>query len=171
MIILVNEYVKCFEGKVLLLCVNFFEVYNQLVLLEWLVQFMIVAISEIVEIYFMVIIEFNVVIGYYVKIGVYIFVQFNVMISEYIYIGVYVEIQFGFVIGLDVFYFKKMEVGYQLWCFGGWVIIEDWVWIGVGCIINKGVFGDIIIGEGIKFDCQVYIGYDVVIGKYCLFVV
>ncbi|MCH5600088.1 hypothetical protein [Niabella ginsengisoli] len=49
------------------------------------------------------------------------------------------------------------------------VVIKDFVEIGAGCTIDRGVTGDTIIGEGTKMDNQVHIGHDTIIGKNCLF--
>jgi UDP-3-O-[3-hydroxymyristoyl] glucosamine N-acyltransferase len=48
------------------------------------------------------------------------------------------------------------------------VVIEDWVEIGAGCTIDRGVSGDTLIGAGTKIDNLVQIGHDSVIGKNCL---
>jgi len=168
-IILVNEHAKCPDGKALLLCESPFEAYNQLVLSERPIQPMTAAISETAEIHPTAVIEPNVVIGHHVKIGAHTIIKSNVTISEHTQIGAHVEIQSGSVIGSEAFYFKKTEEGYLPWRSGGRVLIEDYVRIGAGCTINKGVSGDTIIGQGTKLDCQVHIGHDVAIGKHCLF--
>jgi UDP-3-O-[3-hydroxymyristoyl] glucosamine N-acyltransferase len=51
----------------------------------------------------------------------------------------------------------------------GRVVIEDYVEIGAGCTIDRGVSGDTLIGAGTKMDNLVQIGHDTVIGKNCLF--
>ena len=51
----------------------------------------------------------------------------------------------------------------------GRVIIEDFVEIGAGCTIDRGVSGDTVIGAGTKMDNMVHIGHDTIIGKNCLF--
>jgi UDP-3-O-[3-hydroxymyristoyl] glucosamine N-acyltransferase len=50
----------------------------------------------------------------------------------------------------------------------GRVVIEDWVEIGAGCTIDRGVSGDTKIGAGTKLDNLVHIGHDTVVGKNCL---
>ena len=47
--------------------------------------------------------------------------------------------------------------------------VEDFVEIGAGCTIDRGVTHDTIIGQGTKMDNMVHIGHDVVVGKNCLF--
>jgi UDP-3-O-[3-hydroxymyristoyl] glucosamine N-acyltransferase len=51
----------------------------------------------------------------------------------------------------------------------GRVLIEDFVEIGAGCTIDRGVSGDTVIGAGTKMDNLVHIGHDTIIGKNCLF--
>jgi UDP-3-O-[3-hydroxymyristoyl] glucosamine N-acyltransferase len=50
----------------------------------------------------------------------------------------------------------------------GRVVIEDFVEIGAGCTIDRGVSGDTLISSGTKIDNLVHIGHDTVIGKNCL---
>ena len=50
----------------------------------------------------------------------------------------------------------------------GRVIIEDFVEIGAGCTIDRGVSADTILGFGTKLDNLIHIGHDTVIGKNCL---
>jgi UDP-3-O-[3-hydroxymyristoyl] glucosamine N-acyltransferase len=51
----------------------------------------------------------------------------------------------------------------------GSVIIHDFVEIGAGCAIDRGVTHDTVIGQGTKLDNMIHIGHDSVIGKNCLF--
>lgn len=51
----------------------------------------------------------------------------------------------------------------------GRVVIGNQVEIGAGCTIDRGVSSDTIIGDGTKFDNQIHIGHDTVIGRNCLF--
>src|SRR5258706_15974890 len=51
----------------------------------------------------------------------------------------------------------------------GRVVIEDYVEIGAGTTIDRGVSGDTLIGAGTKMDNLVQIGHDTVVGKNCLF--
>ena len=45
----------------------------------------------------------------------------------------------------------------------GRVVIEDFVEIGAGCMIDRGVSGDTLIGAGSKLDNMVHIGHDTTI--------
>lgn len=50
----------------------------------------------------------------------------------------------------------------------GRVIIQDDVSIGAGTCIDRGAYGDTVIGEGSKIDNLVHIGHNVVLGRFCL---
>jgi UDP-3-O-[3-hydroxymyristoyl] glucosamine N-acyltransferase len=167
-IILINKEVEAPNGKTLLITETPFDVYNQLVLETRPIIPQMHAISETAYIHPSAIIEANVTIGHYAVIGANSRIQCNSVIGEYSVIGNNVNIQQGVVIGSDAFYFKKTADGYKKWRSGGRVIIQDYVDIGSGCTINKGVSGDTIIGEGTKIDCLVQIGHGVEIGKHCL---
>lgn len=96
----------------------------------------------------------------------------NVTIMDRCIIGDNVVIQSGTVIGSDAFYYNKKTnraVHYKKMTSCGRVIIRDFVEIGAGCTIDRGVTGDTIIGEGTKMDNHVHVGHDTVIGKNCLF--
>ena len=167
-IILLNQPAECPPGKVILVCDNPFEAYNNLILAQRPVRPLSVQVSESASVHPSAIIEPNVTIGPHVTIGAHSYIQSNVYIAEYTQIGKHVTIQAGSVIGTEAFYFKKNADGYKKWRSGGRVVIEDYVDIGALCTINKGVSGDTRIGEGSKIDCKVHIGHGAVIGKRCL---
>lgn len=50
----------------------------------------------------------------------------------------------------------------------GRVIIQDAVTIGANTCIDRGAFGDTVIGEGTKIDNLVHIAHNVTIGRFCL---
>ncbi len=111
-------------------------------------------------------------IGNHVTIGSNCIVHANVSVYDYSAIGNNVVIHSGTVIGSDAFYFnskKNRDVWYKKMQSCGRVLIEDYVEIGAGCTIDRGVSHDTVIGAGTKFDNQVHIGHDSVIGKNCLF--
>ncbi|MFT5167277.1 MAG: UDP-3-O-[3-hydroxymyristoyl] glucosamine N-acyltransferase, partial [Saprospiraceae bacterium] len=167
-IILLNKRTECPEGKVLLLCEHPFEVYDALVRAYRPFDPMSRMISDSAIIHDSSILEPNVIVGNHVRIGKASYIHANVTIQDYSIIGDHVEIDSGTVIGSDAFYFKKNDADYKKWRSGGRVIIEDHVYIGANCTINKGVSGDTIIGEGTKIDCLTHIGHGVEIGKRCL---
>jgi UDP-3-O-[3-hydroxymyristoyl] glucosamine N-acyltransferase len=114
----------------------------------------------------------NAFIGNHVTIGRECIIHPNVAILDHTTIGNNVIIQAGSVIGSDGFYYntkKNREVWYKRMQSCGNVVIEDFVEIGAGCTIDRGVTADTRIGAGTKMDNMVHIGHDVVIGKNCLF--
>lgn len=114
----------------------------------------------------------NVYIGNEVKIGNNCVIYPGVTILDHCIIGNNVIIQAGTVIGSDAFYYNKKtsrDIHYKKMKSCGRVVIEDAVEIGAGCMIDRGVSGDTIIGAGTKMDNMIHIGHDTVIGKNCLF--
>jgi UDP-3-O-[3-hydroxymyristoyl] glucosamine N-acyltransferase len=114
----------------------------------------------------------NVFIGNQVSIGKNCLIYPNITILDYCVIGDNVTIQSGTVIGSDAFYYNKKtnrDIHYKKMTSCGRVVIEDWVEIGAGCTIDRGVSHDTRIGAGTKMDNLVQIGHDTVIGKNCLF--
>jgi UDP-3-O-[3-hydroxymyristoyl] glucosamine N-acyltransferase len=114
----------------------------------------------------------NVFIGNNVSIGKNCIIHPNVCIMDDCIIGNDVIIQASSVIGSDAFYYNKKTnrpIHDQKMISCGRVVIEDGVEIGAGCMIDRGVSSDTIIGAGTKMDNMVHIGHDSEIGKNCLF--
>jgi UDP-3-O-[3-hydroxymyristoyl] glucosamine N-acyltransferase len=114
----------------------------------------------------------NAFIGQHVSIGKNCTIHPNVSILDHCIIGDNVVIQAGTTIGSDAFYYntkKNRDVWYKKMSSCGRVVLEDFVEIGAGCTIDRGVTHDTIIGEGTKMDNMVHVGHDVVVGKNCLF--
>jgi UDP-3-O-[3-hydroxymyristoyl] glucosamine N-acyltransferase len=114
----------------------------------------------------------NVFIGKKVVIGKNCIIHPNVTILDYTIIGDHVIIQSGTVLGGDAFYYntkKNRENWYNKMLSCGNVVIEDFVEIGAGCTIDRGVTAETRIGKGTKMDNLVHIGHDVTVGKNCLF--
>ena len=114
----------------------------------------------------------NAFIGNHVTIGRDCVIHPNAAILDYTTIGNNVIIQAGTVIGSDAFYYntkKNRDVWYKKMQSCGSVVIEDFVEIGAGCTIDRGVTAETRIGAGTKMDNMVHIAHDVVIGKNCLF--
>ncbi len=114
----------------------------------------------------------NVFIGHQVTIGKNCVIHPNVSLLDYTTIGDHVVIQSGTVIGSDAFYYntkKNREVWYKRMQSCGNVVIEDYVEIGAGCTIDRGVTASTRIGKGTKLDNMVHIGHDTRVGKNCLF--
>ncbi len=111
-------------------------------------------------------------IGNHVTIGSHTVIHPNVVIMDHCIIGSNCIIQAGSVLGSDAFYYNKKtnrDVHYKKMLSCGNVILEDYVEIGAGCTIDRGVSGNTIIGAGTKLDNMVHIGHDTVVGKNCLF--
>ena len=114
----------------------------------------------------------NAYIGNFVTIGENCIIHPNVTILDHCIIGNNVIIQAGTVIGSDAFYYNKKtnrDIHYKKMTSCGRVVIEDFVELGAGCTIDRGVSGDTVIGAGSKLDNMVHIGHDTTVGKNCLF--
>jgi UDP-3-O-[3-hydroxymyristoyl] glucosamine N-acyltransferase len=114
----------------------------------------------------------NVFIGNHVTIGENCIIHPNVTILDFTEIHNNVVIQAGTVIGSDAFYYntkKSREIFYKKMYSCGNVVIEDFVEIGAGCTIDRGVTAETRIGTGTKLDNLIHIGHDVVVGRNCLF--
>ena len=111
-------------------------------------------------------------VGHHTTIGKNCVIHPNVTIRDHCVIGDNVIIQAGTVIGSDAFYYntkKDRDVWYKKMESCGRVVIEDYVEIGAGCTIDRGVSHDTVIGRGTKMDNMIHIGHDTVTGKNCLF--
>lgn len=171
-IIINNKEVIVPEGKNLLYCENPFEAY--LTIVNYFRPFISQSkpVSDDVAIGENTIIMPNVFIGRQVKIGSNCIIHPNVCLMDYTEIGNNVVIQGGTVIGSDAFYYntkKDRDVWYKRMQSCGNVVIKDFVEIGAGCTIDRGVTASTIIGEGTKMDNMVHIGHDTFVGKNCLF--
>lgn len=167
-VIILNEKTECPEGKTLLLVDEPFKAYNYLVSQFMPFEALVSGVSHAASIHPDAIVEPGAVIGANVTIGAGTLIQAGAVICSHTIIGTNCIIQPGAVIGSDAFYFKKSNSIYHKWNSCGRVIIEDDVYIGANCTVNRGVSGDTIIGRGTKIDCLVHIGHGVVIGRNCL---
>lgn len=170
--IIINQETEFPEGKALLITEDPFEAYLKIVhqyrpfnpSLESTAASAVVGEDSVVMP--------NVYLGNHVVIGRNCVIFPNVTILDHCIIGDHVVIQSGTTIGSDAFYYNKKNnrpIHYKKMTSCGRVIIKDYVEIGAGCTIDRGVTGDTIIGEGTKMDNQVHIGHDTVVGKNCLF--
>lgn len=170
--IIINKAVDVPAGKTLLVVNEPFEAYLQLARHFAPFQPSTVPVSDTVKKGANTIIMPNVYIGNHVVIGDHCIIYPNVTIMDHTVIGDHVIIQAGSVIGSDAFYYNKKtnrEVHYRKMESCGRVVIDDYVEIGAGCTIDRGVTGDTHIGKGTKLDNMVHIGHDTVVGKNCLF--
>lgn len=169
--IIIDQEIPAVPGKTLLVCSDPFSAFVKLA--KYFKPFepanQMVSISA--QIGENTVIQPGVFIGNHVKIGKNCLIHPNVSIYDHSEIGDHVIIHSGTVIGSDAFYFKSRKergLKYDKFFSSGRVLIADFVEIGAGCTIDKGVSGDTIIGAGTKLDNQVHIGHGVVIGKNCL---
>jgi UDP-3-O-[3-hydroxymyristoyl] glucosamine N-acyltransferase len=167
-VVLINKNVPCPEGKALLISDDPFRDFNKLTRHFKPFQRAHTDIAESARIGKRTIIQPNVFIGHNVVIGDNCVIHPNVTLYDNTIIGNNVTIHSGTVIGASAFYYKKRPEGYDQLISGGRVVIEDRVDIGASCTIDRGVSGDTTIKEGSKFDNQIQIGHDTVIGKNCL---
>jgi len=92
----------------------------------------------------------------------------NVVIYHTCTIGNNVIIQANSTIGSTGFGYYFIDGSHKLIPHNGGVVIEDFVEIGANCCIDRGKFGNTVIGAGTKIDNLVQIAHNVVIGKCCL---
>ena len=169
--IIINKASACPPGKALLIVDNPFEAYCKIVnhFRPFFAATKMISDNSIVgEGSF---IYPGVFIGNEVKIGKNCIVYPNVTILDHCIIGDNVIIQGGTVIGSEAFYYntkKDRELWYTKMPSCGRVIIEDFVEVGAGCTIDRGVSHDTIIGSGTKMDNMIHIGHDTILGKNCL---
>lgn len=171
-VILINKKTDCPEGKVLLVVNDPFEVFLKLVNHFRPFTPSMKMISDTSVIGEGTSVMPNVYIGNHVVIGKNCIIHPNVTILDHCVIGNNVIIQAGTVIGSDAFYYNKKnnrDIHYKKMNSCGRVVIDDFVEIGAGCTIDRGVSGDTSIGAGTKIDNLVHIGHDTEIGKNCLF--
>ena len=170
--IIINKKMDCPEGKALLIVDEPFEAYLKIVNHYRPFNPSMKMISDTSVVGEGTVAMANVYIGNHVSIGKNCIIYPNTTILDYCIIGNHVIIQAGTVIGSDAFYYNKKtnrDIHYKKMSSCGRVVIEDYVEIGAGCTIDRGVSSDTLIGAGTKIDNLVQIGHDTVIGKNCLF--
>lgn len=170
--IIINKEVNCPDNKVLLVVENPFEAYCKIVNHFRPFSMAEKMISDTAKIDEGTFIYPNTFIGHHVSIGKNCIIHPNVTIMDFCIIGDNVVIQSGTVIGSNSFYYntkKDRAIWYKKMPDCGRVIIGDFVDIGAGCTIDRGVSNDTVIGDGTKIDNLIHIGHDTVIGKNCLF--
>jgi UDP-3-O-[3-hydroxymyristoyl] glucosamine N-acyltransferase len=170
--IIIDKKVDCPAGKTLLVVPEPFEAYLKLVNHFRPFVASTKMISDSASIGKDTIIMPNSFIGNHVSIGKSCVIYPNVTILDHCVIGDHVIIQSGTVIGSDAFYYNRKtnrDIQYKRMNSCGNVIIENFVEVGAGCTIDRGVSGDTIVGAGTKLDNMVQIGHDTEVGKNCLF--
>jgi UDP-3-O-[3-hydroxymyristoyl] glucosamine N-acyltransferase len=170
--IIINKETDCPKGKALLIVEEPFEAYLKLVNHFRPFAPSMKMLSESATIGEHTVIMPGAYIGNHVAIGKNCIIHPNVTILDHCVVGDNVIIQAGSVIGSDAFYYNKKtnrRIQYKKMSSCGRVVIEDFVEIGAGCTVDRGVSGDTIIGAGTKIDNMVHIGHDTMIGQNCLF--
>lgn len=170
--IIINSIVECPAGKALLVVEEPFEAYLKIVRHFRPFEPATKMISESAKIGEDTFVYPGAFIGHHVVIGNNCIIYPGVSILDHCIVGNNVVIQAGTVVGSDAFYYntrKNREVWYRRMESCGRVVIEDYVEIGAGCTIDRGVTHDTIIGAGTKMDNMIHIGHDTVVGKNCLF--
>lgn len=170
--IIINKKVNFPDGKALLVVHDPFEAYQKIVDNFRPFNPSMKMIGETVSVGEGTVIMPNAYVGNHVSIGKNCIIHPNVTIMDHCIIGDNVTIQAGSVIGSDAFYYNKKtnrDIHYKKMKNCGRVVIENFVEIGAGCTIDRGVSGDTLIGAGTKMDNIVHIGHDTVVGKNCLF--
>ncbi len=92
----------------------------------------------------------------------------NVSIYDSTCIGNEVIVESGTVIGTHGFGLTFHNGENHIIPHMGKVIIEDKVWIGANCAIDRGTINNTVIGKGTKMDNLIQIAHNVQIGKHCV---
>lgn len=167
-VVLINKIVECPQGKALLISKDPFRDFNRLTQYFRPFEPARGAISDSAEIGEGTLIQPNVFIGNHVRIGKHCIIHPNVSIYDNCVIGDHVTLHSGTVLGAEGFYYKNRPEGFDKLLSGGSVVIGDYVDIGAGCTIDRGVSSATTIGAGSKLDNQIQVGHDTQIGKKCL---
>tara|TARA_Y100001936_G_scaffold25839_1_gene23863 strand:+ start:6742 stop:7734 length:993 start_codon:yes stop_codon:yes gene_type:complete len=107
-------------------------------------------------------------IGENTKIGHNTIINSNISIYDNTEIGQSVIIESGSVIGSHGFGLTFHNGENHIIPHTGKVIIEDKVWIGANCTIDRGSINNTIIGQGTKLDNLIQIAHNVKIGSHCV---
>lgn len=170
--IIINKEMPVPAGKTLLIVEEPFEAYNKIVNRYHPFAPQQKMIADSATIGAGTVVMPGCYIGENVHIGKESIIHPHVTILSDCILGDHVIVQSGTIIGSDAFYYNKKpgrEIAYKKMESCGRVLIEDWVEIGANCCIDRGVSHDTRIGEGSKFDNQIHIAHDTVIGRNCLF--
>lgn len=167
-VVLINKKVDCPDGKALIFTNDPFGCYVKLAKLHAPFEQATAMISDTAQIGAGTVIQPGSFIGNNVVIGKKCLIHANVSIYDGTIIGDNVIIHSGSVIGADAYYFQRKPEGYRKLESCGRVIVGSNVEMGALCAIDRGVSGDTIISDGVKFDNHVQVGHDTYIGRNCL---
>lgn len=166
--VIIDQEVKCPEGKALIISEKPFDDFNKLTRHFSPFRPQSNAIGEDCDIDPSATIYPNVVIGHGATIGKNAVLYSGVVIGNNCIVEENVIVGSNTVIGHYAFYYKKKDDGYDRLHTCGAVHLKKNVEIGALCTIDAGVSSITEIGEGTKIDNQVQIGHDTVVGKNCL---
>jgi UDP-3-O-[3-hydroxymyristoyl] glucosamine N-acyltransferase len=166
--ILINKEVEVPKGKGILISSDPFRDFNRLALMFKPFEQATSAIAPSATIGEGTEIQPNCFIGNEVRIGKNCRIHANVSIYDGVVIGDHVTIHANAILGADAFYYKRRPEGYDKLISCGTVVIEDYVDLGAGCTIDRGVTAATTIKKGSKLDNQVHVGHDTVVGEHCL---
>ena len=113
-------------------------------------------------------INFSSYIGENVIIGNNSYINSNVNIHHNCIIKNNVIIESGVVVGTSGFGLTNHEGENHIIPHSGKVVINDKVWIGANCAIDRGTINDTVIGKGTKMDNLIQIAHNVKIGNHCI---
>ena len=167
--ILINKEVECPEGKALIFSDDPFRDYNKIIQHFQPASYSLKPVSDSATVGEGTVLHPGVYLGNNVQVGKNCVLFPGVVVYDNCIIGDNVRIHANTVIGADAFYYKKRADYFDRMLTCGRVVIHDDVEIGSGCTIDKGVSADTVIGKGTKFDNQIHIGHDTIVGEMCLF--
>jgi UDP-3-O-[3-hydroxymyristoyl] glucosamine N-acyltransferase len=167
-VILINKKVDCPDGKALIFTDDPFAAYVKLARLQSPFVPAESLISETAVIDEGTVVQPGAFIGNKVVIGRNCIIHSNVSIYDNTIVGDNVIIHANSVLGADAYYFQRKPEGYRKLVSCGRVVIGNNVEIGALCSIDRGVSGDTVISDGVKFDNHVQVGHDTYIGRNCL---
>ena len=88
--------------------------------------------------------------------------------SKYLHIGKNVMIKTGTILCGEGFHFKKVDGKQVFNTHNCGVDIQEDVWIGSNCTVDRGRVRDTVIGKGTKIDNGVHISHNCIIGNDCI---
>lgn len=127
-----------------------------------------VVIGDRVQLGAGVVIHAGVVLGDDIRIGDGTVIHPNATIYSGCEVGSHCILHAGVVIGADGFGFAPDQGEWIKIPQIGRVLIGDHVEIGASTTVDRGALDDTVIGDGCKFDNQIQIGHNCVIGKHCV---
>lgn len=167
-VVIINQDIECPSNKGLIISEDPFQSFNFLINFFSPFDFNTEKIAPSAKIGANCKIHDTVTLGNNVTIGDNCILHPNVCIYDNCIIENNVIIHANTVIGGHGFYYKNRKDRLERLNSGGRVIIRDYVEIGTGTTIDKGVTGDTIIGRHTKLDNQVHIGHDTKLGEMCI---